>query len=53
LLSDNGQTAAIMLGVYFQLDDYESVVPITSLSVVNGNLTLRTRMAEAQSSVAR
>lgn len=42
-----------MLGSYFQLGSHEAAVPVTALSVVNGNVTLRTGTVEALNTVSR
>ncbi len=52
-LSDNGQTAVIMIGSYFQPGSHEATISVTALSVVSGDVTLRTGTAEALNSVSR
>ena len=52
-LSADGRTALIMVGSYFQSGSHEATVPATALSVVNGNVTLRTGTADALSTASR
>lgn len=52
-LNDNGQTAIIMIGSYFQPGSHKATVPIAALSVVSGNVTLRAGTVEALNSVSR
>jgi len=52
-LSDDGQTAVIMVGSYFQPGSHEATLPVTALFVVNGRVTLQTGMAQALNVVAR
>ncbi len=43
----------IMVGSYFQSGSHEATVPANALSIVNGNVTLRTGIAEARNTVSR
>jgi len=52
-LSDDGLTAVVMVGSYFQPGSHEAAVPVAALSVVNGNITLRTGTVEALNTVSR
>jgi len=52
-LSNDGRTVVIMVGSYFQSGSHEAMVPATALSIVNGNVTLRTGIAEALNTVSR
>lgn len=52
-LSGDGRTAEIMVGSYFQAGSHAATVPATALSVVDGNVTLRTGVAEALNTVPR
>jgi len=46
-LSDDGRTAVIMVGSYFQPGSHLTSVPASSLSVVNGKVTLRNDTVQA------
>lgn len=46
-LADDGQTAVLMIGAYFQPGSHEATVPARALSLVNGKVTLRTEAVEA------
>ena len=46
-LADNGRTAVIMVGAYFQPGSHEARVPARGLSVVEGKVTLRAESVEA------
>ena len=46
-LTDNGHTAVIMVGSYFQPGSHQATVPTSSLSVVNGRVTLRNETVQA------
>jgi hypothetical protein len=48
-LADDGRTAVIMLGSYFQPGSHQMTVPIRALSLVDGKVTLQTETAEALS----
>ncbi len=50
-LSGDGRTAEIMVGSYFQPGSHEATVPVSALSVVHGNVTLRNQTAEASNTV--
>jgi len=52
-LTDDGRTAVIMVGSYFQPGSHQPVVPASALSVVNGKLTLRTETVQALNAVSR
>ena len=52
-LSGDGLTTVIMVGSYFQPGSHEAAVPVTALSVVNGNVTLRAGTVEALNTVSR
>lgn len=52
-LSDDGQTAVIMTGSYFQPGSHEATISVAALSVVSGHVTLRTGVAEALNSVSQ
>ncbi len=51
-LSSDGRTAEIMVGSYFQSGSHEATIPVTALSIVNGNVTLRTETAEALNTIS-
>ncbi len=46
-LADNGRTAVIMVGSYFQEGSHEARIPVSALSVVNGKTTLHSETVEA------
>jgi len=46
-LTDDGRTAVIMVGSYFQPGSHQATVPASALSLVNGNVTLRTETVQA------
>ena len=46
-VTDDGRTAVIMVGAYFQPGSHEARVPASALSVVNGKVTLRGETIEA------
>jgi hypothetical protein len=46
-LSDDGHTAVVMVGSYFQPGSHLTAVPTSALSVVDGKLTLRTETVQA------
>jgi len=52
-LSGDGRTVEIMVGSYFQAGSHAATVPATALSIVDGNVTLRTGTAEALNTVSR
>ncbi len=52
-LTDDGRTAVIMVGSYFQPGSHEARIPTSALSVVNGKVTLRAETVEALNTVTR
>ena len=46
-VSDDGRTAVIMVGSYFEPGSHEARVPVSDLSIVNDKVTLRTETVEA------
>ncbi len=50
-LSDNGRTAVIMVGAYFQNGSHLATVPAGALSLINRRVTLRTDTVEALNAV--
>ena len=46
-LSDDGHTAVVMVGSYFQPGSHLTAVATSALSVVDGKLTLRTETVQA------
>ncbi len=52
-LSGDGRTVEIMVGSYFQSGSHAATVPAAALSIVDGNVTLRTGTAEALNTVSR
>jgi hypothetical protein len=46
-LADDGQTAVIMIGSYFQPGSHEARVPAYALSLVDGKVTLHPETVEA------
>lgn len=52
-LSSDGRTVEIMVGSYFQSGSHAATVPAAALSIVDGNVTLRTGTAEALNTVSR
>jgi len=52
-LTDDGRTAVIMVGSYFQPGSHEAKVSSSMLSIVDGKVTLRPETAEALNTVAR
>ncbi len=52
-LTDDGRTAIIMVGSYFQAGSHEARVPSENLSVVNGKMTLQPGSVQALNTVTR
>ena len=52
-LSDDGQTAVIMVGSYFQPGSHEATLPAAALSIVNGKVIVRAGMVQALNAAAR
>lgn len=52
-LTEDGRTAVIMVGSYFQDGSHEARVPVGALSVVNGKVTLQTETVQALNTVRR
>ena len=52
-LSGDGRTVEIMVGSYFQAGSHAATVPAAALSLVDGNVTLRTGTAEALNTAPR
>ncbi len=52
-LTDDGRTAVIMVGSYFQPGGHEARIPASALSMVNGKATLRGETVEALNTVPR
>ena len=52
-LTDDGHTAVIMVGSYFQPGSHEARIPTSTLSVVNGKVTLRAETVEALNTITR
>ena len=52
-LTDDGATAVIMVGSYFQPGSHEARIPSSMLSVTGGKLTLRPASIEALNIAAR
>ncbi len=52
-LTDNGETAVIMVGSYFQPGSHEARISANALSIVNGNVTLRNDTLQALNTVSR
>lgn len=48
-LADDGRTAVIMVGSYFQPGSYEARVPAGALSVLDGKVTLQTETLQTLS----
>jgi len=46
-LTDDGRTAVIMVGSYFQPGSHQALIPASALSVVNGKVTLRNETVQA------
>jgi hypothetical protein len=46
-LSEDGRTAVVMVGSYFQPGSHLTAVPTSALSVVDGKLTVRNETVEA------
>jgi hypothetical protein len=46
-LSEDGQTAVVMVGSYFQPGSHLTAVPTNALSVVDGKVTLRNETVQA------
>ena len=52
-LTDDGRTAIIMVGSYFQAGSHEARVPSENLSIVNGKITLQSGTVQALNTVSR
>lgn len=52
-LTDDGRTAVIMVGSYFQQGSHETRIPSSDLSIVNGKVTLQAPTVQALNSVSR
>lgn len=52
-LTDDGRTAVIMVGSYFQQGSHEARVPSADLSIVNGKVTLQAGTVQALNTVSR
>lgn len=52
-LTDDGRTAVIMVGSYFQPGSHEAQVPNADLSIVNGKVTLQAGTVQALNTVSR
>lgn len=52
-LTDDGRTAIIMVGSYFQQGSHEARVPSENLSIVNGKVTLQAGTVQALNTVSR
>jgi len=52
-LTDDGRTAVIMVGSYFQPGSHEAKVSSSMLSIIGGKVTLRPETAEALNTAAR
>ena len=52
-LTDDGRTAIIMVGSYFQAGSHEARVPSENLSIVNGKVTLQAGTVQALNTVSR
>ena len=46
-LTDDGRSAVIMVGTYFEPGSHEATVPVGDLSIVGGRVTLRPAVVEA------
>ena len=46
-VTDDGRTAVIMVGSYYEPGSHEARVPVGDLSIVNDKVTLRTDVVEA------
>jgi len=52
-LTDDGRTAVIMVGSYFQPGSHEARIPASALSMANGRVTLRGETVQALNTVSR
>ncbi len=52
-LTDDGRTAVIMVGSYFQQGSHEARVPSENLFIVNGKVTLQAGTVQALNTVTR
>lgn len=52
-LTDDGQTAEIMVGSYFQPGSHTALIPASTLTVVNGKTTVRNDTVVALNTVPR
>ena len=52
-LTDDGRTAVIMVGSYFQQGSHEARVPSADLSIVDGKVTLQAGTVQALNTVSR
>ncbi len=52
-LTDDGGTAVIMVGSYFQPGSYQAKIPSSSLYILDGKVTLRPATVDALNTAAR
>ena len=52
-LTDDGRTAVIMVGSYFQPGSHEARIPASELTIVDGKTTLRADTVQALNTVSR